>query len=124
MNRKAYLSKLFRWQKGRQNTGYDKMLIGGGLWPNPFDMYILRFNEGQGIPPHVDQVKSGEHYRLNIILMAAKSGGDFICTNPIYENSRVKYFRSDVSEHAVSKVTKGCRYVLSIGWVKNKEQDV
>lgn len=62
---------MFRWQKGRQNTGYDKMLIGGGLWPYPFDIYILKFSEG------------------------------------------------DISEHAVSKVLKGSRYVLSIGWVEN-----
>jgi len=119
LNGKEFLSRLFRWEKGRQKTGYDKMLIGGGLWPNPFDIYILRFNEGQEIPSHVDQVETGEHYRLNIILKEAEAGGEFICRTPIYENTRIKYFRSDISEHAVSKVTKGCRFVLSIGWVKN-----
>ncbi|WP_037340007.1 2OG-Fe(II) oxygenase [Saccharospirillum impatiens] len=116
---KQFLSRLFRWEKGRQNTGYDKMLLGGGLWPNPFDMYLLRFSEGQEIPPHVDRVKSGEHYRLNLVLKQAKSGGQFRCSDPIYESARVKYFRSDVSEHSVSRVLKGSRYVLSIGWIKN-----
>jgi hypothetical protein len=115
---KKFISKLFRWEKGRQKTGYDKMLIGCGRWPNPFDIYILRFREGQEIPPHVDQVKSGAHYRLNIILKSAKRGGEFICRDAIYESTRIKYFRSDISEHAVSRVVMGSRYVLSIGWVK------
>ena len=119
LNRHEFFSKLFRWQKGRQNTGYDKMLVGGGLWPYPFDVYILRFREGQEIPPHVDKVDRSEHYRLNIILKASESGGEFICRSPIFENRRIKYFRSDIAEHAVSRVLKGSRYVLSIGWVKN-----
>ncbi len=117
---KKYFSKLFRWEKGRQNTGYDKMLVGGGFWPNPFDLYLLRFEEGQEIPPHTDKVDGGEHYRLNIVLKTAKEGGEFLCKDPIYETKRIKYFRSDVSEHAVSKVKKGTRYVFSIGWVKHK----
>lgn len=120
MTRKAFFSRLFRWQKGRQNTGYDKMLVGGGVWPCPFDIYLLRFREGQGIPPHVDKVDRGEHYRLNIVLKAPQSGGEFICSSPIYESRRINYFRSDVSEHAVSKVLKGSRYVLSIGWIRNR----
>jgi hypothetical protein len=120
LNKKEFFSELFRWQKGRQNTGYDKMLIGGGLWPNPFDIYILRFRQGQEIPPHIDPTLKGEHYRLNLILKSAKEGGEFICKSPIYESKRIKYFRSDISEHSVSKVIKGSRYVLSIGWVKNK----
>ena len=49
------------------------MLVGDGLWPYPFDVYILRFREGQEIPPHVDKVDRGEHYRLNIVLKAAAS---------------------------------------------------
>ena len=95
------------------------MLLGGGLWPNPFDIYLLRFNEGQGIPPHVDEVERGEHYRLNMILKAPIQGGEFICDDPIYQNNRIKYFRSDKSRHSVTCVEKGNRYVLSIGWVKN-----
>jgi len=115
---KKYFSKLFRWEKGRQNTGYDKMLVGGGYWPNSFDLYLLRFEEGQEIPPHIDKVDGGAHYRLNIVLKTAKEGGEFLCKDPIYETKRIKYFRSDISEHAVSKVKKGTRYVFSIGWVK------
>lgn len=121
---KHFLSRVFRWQKGRQNTGYDKMLLGGGAWPNPFDIYLLRFREGDEIPPHVDQVKSGAHYRLNLILKRSESGGEFCCRDPIFESARVKYFRSDLSEHSVSRVVKGNRYVLSIGWVRRLDPSV
>lgn len=119
LNDEVVSVRLFQWEKGRQNTGYEKMLLGSGKWPNPFDLYLLRFREGQGIPPHVDQVQSGKHYRLNIILKSSRQGGFFCCTSPIYETSRIKYFRSDLSEHSVSTVQKGTRYVLSIGWVNN-----
>lgn len=38
-----------------------------------------------------------------------------MCESPIYESARIKLFRPDVSKHAVSKVIKGNRYLLSIG---------
>ena len=108
---------LFRWQKGRQLSGYDKMLLAGAYWPIKFDMYLLRFPEGSEIHTHKDEVTSGKHYRLNIVVKQSKAGGDFVCENPIYENSRVKYFRPDISCHSVTKIERGTRYVLSIGWV-------
>ncbi len=108
--------KLFQWEKGRQNTGYRKMLLGFGFWPCPFDAYLLRFTEGDEIPPHKDSVDSGKHYRLNIILNDAIEGGEFICKNTIFENPWVKFFRSDIATHAVTKIEKGERWVLSIGW--------
>ena len=115
--------KLFRWQKGRQKTGYDKMLLATAKrFPLPFDLYLLRFNEGSEVPSHKDLVQKGEHYRLNIILKKAKSGGDFLCSEALWQTSRIKYFRSDISEHAVTKVTKGTRYVLSLGWLKQRKQ--
>ena len=80
----GFISKLFRWDKGRQQTGYEKMLIAGTPWPIPIDIYILRFKVGTEIPPHTDKVDTGEHYRLNLILKKAKVGGCFYCSNPIY----------------------------------------
>ncbi len=94
------------------------MLLARAYWPLPFDIYLLRFLRGQGIPPHTDQVQSGKHYRLNLVIKAARSGGEFYCSHPIYESKRVKLFRSDISEHGVSEVTQGSRYVVSIGWIK------
>jgi hypothetical protein len=32
-----FLKTAFRWQVGRQRSGYDKMLLLHGLWPLPFD---------------------------------------------------------------------------------------
>jgi hypothetical protein len=39
-NRAFMFNKLFRWQRGRQKTGYDKMLLCGALWPIKFDVYL------------------------------------------------------------------------------------
>lgn len=41
MNFKTYFHKAFRWDKGRQGTGYDKMLLITSYWPIPFDSYII-----------------------------------------------------------------------------------
>lgn len=114
----AYVAKAFRWERGRQLSGYDKMLLLYGLWPLPFDMYVLRFPEGSEIGPHTDPVSENQHYRLNIVVWKAREGGEFQCKNPIYETSRIKYFRPDMSEHSVSKVVQGNRYVFSVGWLR------
>ncbi|MGB0833537.1 MAG: 2OG-Fe(II) oxygenase [Psychrobium sp.] len=94
------------------------MLLAGATWPIKFDMYLLKFPEGSEIPPHVDKVSSGKHYRLNIVLKQAARGGEFICASPIFEISCIKLFRPDVCEHSVTKVEEGSRYLLSIGWIK------
>ena len=108
---------LFRWKNGRQETGYEKMFLGGSHWPFKFDMYLLKFSEGSEIPEHKDEVSGGRHYRFNIILKKAKMGGEFKCLNPILETQRIKLFRPDISSHSVSKIISGNRYVLSIGWL-------
>ncbi|MFZ6844949.1 2OG-Fe(II) oxygenase [Undibacterium sp. RuTC16W] len=114
---RMYLSKAFRWQRGRQGTGYDKMLLLTAPWPLPFDSYIIRYPEGAEIPPHTDPVQNGRHYRLNLILKSPRSGGDFICATPIYSSKKIKLFRPDACEHSVTRVVGGSRYVLSVGWV-------
>lgn len=117
MNFKTYIQKAFRWEQGRQGTGYDKMLLLTSSWPIAFDSYFIRYPEGSEIPPHVDKVEKGKHYRLNIVIKSCKIGGEFICKDPIFETKRIKLFRPDVSEHSVSKVVKGNRYIFSIGWL-------
>ena len=116
----SFVKKLFRWSRGRQKSGYDKMLLCGAFWPIKFDVYLLKFPKGSEIPPHTDHVKDGQHYRLNIVLKKADIGGEFICASPLFETKRIKLFRPDISKHQVSKVEKGNRYILSIGWIKNK----
>ena len=109
---------LWRWVKGRQQTGYDKLLIATGKYPLPFDAYLLRYREGTYIPPHQDPVDNARHYRLNVILKNSAMGGEFICNKVIWSTSRIKLFRSDISIHSVSRVDKGTRYVLRIGWLR------
>lgn len=109
----------FRWQKGRQETGYEKMLLATAKWPIAFDIYLLRFFPGHEIPPHKDEVEKGEHHRINVILKNAKEGGEFICKDAIHNSRWIKYFRPDKSQHQVTKIIKGNRYVFSIGWIKH-----
>ncbi|HEY9676484.1 MAG TPA: hypothetical protein V6C76_00680 [Drouetiella sp.] len=114
---RQFFQTAWRWQRGRQQSGYDKMLLMQSMWPLPFDLYLLRFPTGSEIKPHRDPVESGRHFRLNIVLIPAEVGGEFNCATPIFASSRIKFFRSDLCEHSVSKVEVGTRYVLSIGWL-------
>jgi hypothetical protein len=116
---KHLLNDAFRWRRGRQLSGYDKMLLMESYWPLPFDVYILRYPKESEVLPHTDPVTTGEHYRLNIVFWRAAEGGEFQCADPLFENSRVKYFRPNRSEHSVTKVLRGSRYVLSIGWLRH-----
>lgn len=108
-----------RWQKGRQGTGYAKLLIAQNHKFIPFDCYLLHFPSGVNIPPHKDQVQSGRHFRLNIILKKSKSGGEFLAEKSILNFDRIKLFRPDLYTHEVTKVQGSSRWVLSIGWVLN-----
>jgi hypothetical protein len=114
---RQYTAVAFRWQRGRQGTGYDKMLLLTAPWPIAFDSYLLRYPEGSESPPHTDPVEAGRHYRLNIILRSPRAGGEFVCAAPLFASRRVKLFRPDACEHSVTRVVGGSRYVLSIGWV-------
>jgi hypothetical protein len=120
---RGYVAQAFRWQRGRQGTGYDKMLLLTAPWPVPFDTYLIRYPEGSESPPHTDPVSSGRHYRLNVILKSPKSGGEFVCATPLFSSKRIKLFRPDACEHSVTRVVGGSRYVLSVGWVLDKNAD-
>ncbi|MDK1285810.1 2OG-Fe(II) oxygenase [Pseudoalteromonas umbrosa] len=112
------LKQLFKWQVGRQKSGYHKMLLLGAHWPVKFDVYLLKFPEGCEVPEHVDEVSSGRHFRLNIVLKKASKGGAFLCQSPLFESDRIKLFRPDRCVHSVSRVEKGERLLLSIGWIR------
>lgn len=105
------------WQKGRQQSGYDKLLLAYISMGIKVDLFLLRFPIGSEIPPHRDIVKAGRHFRLNIIIKKSKEGGEFICEKPILNLDRIKLFRSDVYTHSVTKVSGSTRYVLSVGWI-------
>jgi hypothetical protein len=116
-NARQLFRTAWRWQRGRQNSGYDKLLLFQARWPLPFDLYLLRYPEGSYVPPHTDKVDSGRHYRLNLVIKRPRAGGEFHCAKPILATGRIKLFRPDECEHSVSRVVSGSRYVLSLGWV-------
>lgn len=118
-----FLRTVGRWQKGRQGTGYEKCLLLISYFPVPFDFYLLRYRKGQGIPFHKDPVLHSRHYRINVVIKKSTRGGAFLCHNPIWSGSRIHFFRSDLSEHAVEPVQEGVRYVLSLGWILPERKD-
>ena len=107
---------LWQWKTGRQGSGYEKFFLAGNPFIVPFDLYLLRFRQGTHVPSHTDQVDGKRHYRINIVLKKAAQGGEFICSDPIYCSDRIKFFRPDQSEHSVTRIDSGTRYVLSLGW--------
>ena len=118
---RTYLGMWLRWVRGRQETGYDKMLLLATPFPVRLDAYLLRYPQGSQIPPHTDPVAAGRHYRLNVVVRQAREGGEFVCRGAPWRWGRVALFRPDRSEHAVTRVVSGQRYVLSVGWVVGRE---
>lgn len=105
--------KWWRWNLGRQNTGYETFLF----WIFSFsDAYLLRYSEGTVIPPHTDPIKNKRHFRLNIVIWNAADGGKFHCDNMIFESKRFKFFRPDLNIHSVDPIKHGTRLVLSLGF--------
>lgn len=112
---------MFNWINGRQGSGYQKVRLLECRWPIRFDLWILRFPEGSYIDSHVDPVEDGyNHYRLNVIIKRSENGGVFF-GEPIWRSIRVILFRPDISVHGVTKVEKGTRYVLSLGWLTRRK---
>jgi len=106
-----------KWEQGRQGTGYKKhkfFEIGNSFFGG-MDLYLLKYEEGDSIPVHTDPVKNKKHYRINLELKSARSGGELYVENPILRFGPLAVFRSDLSRHAVHLVEKGTRYVLSLG---------
>jgi hypothetical protein len=108
-----------KWVKGRQNTGYEKMLIFQfQLFGKGFDCYLLRYRKDDEIPAHVDPIPGKKHYRLNVELVKAKIGGDlFFYHKRSWQHQYRKwvFFRSDLQPHKVTRVIKGERIVLTFG---------
>ncbi len=114
---KTFAHNFLRWREGRQHSGYEKMLLAINPFLVPWDCYLLRYREGAEIGEHTDPVAGKRHYRVNVVLVEAREGGRFTCGDTIYASRRVKFFRPDRSPHSVTRVERGTRYVLSIGWV-------
>ena len=110
--------RFWRWSPGRQGTGYEKKLLMRNRLLLPFDVYLLRYRVGARVPSHIDPVEGKRHFRLNWEVWRASEGGGFRCERTICSFWRWRLFRPDVAPHEVTEVTRGVRYVLSLGWVR------
>ncbi|ARV76976.1 hypothetical protein PHABIO_345 [Pseudomonas phage Phabio] len=127
LNIKGYIKhNPFAWEPGRQGTGYEKLEL-FNRWKyfgkRKWDLYLLRYRVGAGIPEHRDPLPGHEHYRLNIYLWNADRGGVPDHAFTIIHNRFFTLFRPDQAPHSVSTVTKGTRYVLSFGYSKLLKED-
>jgi hypothetical protein len=123
--------KYWRWTAGRQGSGYKIFY----MWNWLFDFLIIRYPTGSYIHWHNDPVPSPKkHHRINIVLWEAEEGGEFeriVAVDPmawpdlkptrrfIKTKQRFVHFRPDIEDHMVHKITKGERWVLSLGWCTN-----
>lgn len=105
------------WKPGRRGSGYKKLSF-TNRW---FDFHIIHYPVNSYLDWHTDPVEGKEHRRLNIVLWNATDGGWFFWQGGIdlnIGNERIIKFRPDIVPHTISKIRKGNRVVLSIGWVK------
>ena len=128
------------WKDGRQGTGYQRFaLLPIGIRKLfKFDIILLRMRPGIEVPLHFDKVPVQHqafglviHKRLNILLRKPKIGGEFFVRLNVnanidgaepeweiyYPKKRVVLFTPSRTEHGVTMVEEGTRYVLSFGWL-------
>jgi hypothetical protein len=112
-----------RWVPGRQNGGYDKMLLAQSKRLK-FDLYLLRFHEGSDVKNHRDPCPEGfSHHRVNWTLRFADAGGLTLIemkpgtNNYRYEERRLYRFRPDIQRHFVTHVKRGSILMVSFGWL-------
>lgn len=123
------------WTKGRQDTGYNILFLKdqygaqylidrakallGPIFEDFWDCYLIRYNVGEFIPSHKDDVAlfGKRHRRLNAMVKLADEGGDFIINGSKVEfplGAAIDFFPDD-EEHEVTKVEKGQRLVFTVG---------
>lgn len=112
----------WEWHDGARRSGYQKLLLAYASRPWMWELLLLRYTPGVGLPPHTDRLPVGKlsnwrHYRLNIVVKRAKQGGEFVMHEgrPIFKCWRVYLFRADQYLHEVKPIIEGTRYVLNLG---------
>lgn len=111
--------KLFQWEKGRQNSGYNKMplFLSEKL---KCDFYLLKFPVGCSVPTHTDPVKDGfDHYRINFTLIGHDFRTRMYVLGPAKKFWRFVMLRPDLYKHGLPAVTTDT-YMLSFGWLRKK----
>lgn len=100
---------MFRWREGRQGTGYRKLEL---LRGRRFDLHLIDYPPGVGIPWHADKLEDRRHLRVNLALLVG--GSRLLCADAIDRiGERLVIFWSDRG-HAVTE-NRRRRVVLSLG---------
>jgi hypothetical protein len=121
--------KWLKWRPGRAGSGYNKLKLLESV-SGRFDLYLLQYPTDSYIDWHTDPTFQGfNHWRINLVLKES-GGGEFQIreggslekdevTRKIHIQTRfLNIFRPDIQTHCVTKVTKGTRYVLSLGFLR------
>lgn len=83
-------------------------------------IYLVRYSAGHAIVPHVDMVSEGRLYKLNIVLVKPRAGGEFACERNIFNLfGRIILFRPDLYRHRVSRIERGRRWLLSFALIRS-----
>lgn len=108
--------KLWTWEQGRiQFTTYFRFTLWYfrvGKWG--FDAYLLKYPKADILPYHIDEVKGGKHYRMNIRL---KGEAKFFLAGKVI-HKRIICFRPDKYIHSLWINSPTLK--LSFGFVKFK----
>ncbi len=99
---------LFRWQYGRQRSGYRVFCFWNWL---SCDGYIIHIPPGTTILPHTDVVDGKRHFRLNIDLWGRCR---MLIDKHLWQFWRFTLFRPDVYRHSVLPSTQSV-WLLSLG---------
>lgn len=120
------LSKWLRWENGRQDSGYGKLLLAQSK-SLKFDFYLLRIPVNGFVPRHIDPAVDGfEHHRVNITLnKSCPNTGMVMVEGPAktWLNKRIMRFRPDLYFHSMTPVDCiWCNhmYILSFGWLRKQ----
>jgi hypothetical protein len=97
----------FRWEAGRQGTGYRKLRLAQG---RRWDLYLIDYPRGTSIPEHVDPVPGRRHWRANLRLW----GEDAFEGDAVLRVGPLVVFRPDITPHGVRTVHRR-RVLLSLG---------
>lgn len=100
---------MLKWELGRQGSGYRKMKLGQGRF---WDLYILDYPPGIGIPEHSDPVVGKRHLRVNLALRTGRSV--LSAEEMLFQiGQRLAVFWSD-RKHSVT-ANESRRVVVSLG---------
>lgn len=132
------------WVPGRQHSGYDILALKAAMPRTPgslvdralamlgapfedyWDVYLIRYQDGAHIPPHVDEAQHGKrHRRINAVLTSAREGGELRVDGvavPLAVGDAVRFY-SDREVHEVTRV-RGQRLLFSVGaWIEPEARE-